>query len=255
MVREFKNEVIRRIACSRRRARTKGMNASLTDEKGRARRAGIGAIMRGQMRNIAPFLTLICLVAFFGFASPSFTTLDNLGNILTQVSVTGIIAVGLTFVILCAEIDLSIASVANATGIVVAYFTAQESYVNIANLPLPGAAAIVLALAACLGAWPRQRARHHPHRHSLLHHDARHDADRRPASRRSSCAARSPTRCPISSRPWARARSAAYPGSWWSPRRFCSSAISCSPTRALAATFTSSAATARRPNIRASTSS
>ena len=48
--------------------------------------------------------------------------------------------------ILCAEIDLSIASIANATGIVVAYFTLQESYVNIANVPLPGWAAILLAL-------------------------------------------------------------------------------------------------------------
>ena len=127
------------------------MSASLSDEKGRARPVGIGAVLRGHMRNIAPFLTLICLIAFFSFASPSFATLDNVGNILTQVSVTGIIAVGLTFVILCAEIDLSIASVANATGIVVAYFTAQESYVNIANLPLPGAVAIALALVACLG--------------------------------------------------------------------------------------------------------
>ena len=53
-------------------------------------------------------------------------------------SVTGIIAVGLTFVILCAEIDLSIASIANVTGIAVAYFTLQESYVNIPNIPLPG---------------------------------------------------------------------------------------------------------------------
>src|SRR6185312_6621648 len=52
--------------------------------------------------------------------------------------------VGLTFVILCAEIDLSIAAIANATGIVVAYFTLQESYVNIANVPLPGCAAIGL---------------------------------------------------------------------------------------------------------------
>jgi len=51
---------------------------------------------------------------------------------------------------LCAEIDLSVASIANATGIVVAYFTAQDSYVNIANLPLPGVVAIVLALLACL---------------------------------------------------------------------------------------------------------
>ena len=109
----------------------------------------IAALLRSQMRNIAPFLTLIFLSAFFAVASPSFATLDNVGNILTQISVTGIIAVGLTFVILCAEIDLSIASIANVTGIAVAYFTQQESYVNIANIPLPGWAAILLALALC----------------------------------------------------------------------------------------------------------
>ena len=109
----------------------------------------IGLILRTQMRNIAPFLTLIFLTVFFAVASPSFATLDNLGNILTQVSVTAIIAVGLTFVILCAEIDLSVASIANVTGIAVAYFTLQESYVNIANVPMPGWAAILLALGLC----------------------------------------------------------------------------------------------------------
>jgi ribose transport system permease protein len=109
----------------------------------------IGALLRTQMRNIAPFLTLIFLTGFFAAASPSFATLDNVGNILTQVSVTGIIAVGLTFVILCAEIDLSIASVANVTGIAVAYFTLQDSYVNIANIAMPGWAAILLALGLC----------------------------------------------------------------------------------------------------------
>jgi ribose transport system permease protein len=103
----------------------------------------------GQLRNLAPFLTLLFLVVFFGVASPSFATLDNLANILTQISVTAIMAVGLTFVILCAEIDLSVANVANATGIIVAFFTLQDASVNIANLPLPGAAAIVLALASC----------------------------------------------------------------------------------------------------------
>ncbi len=113
------------------------------------RARGLASFLRSQMRNIAPFLTLIFLSAFFAFASPSFATLDNLGNILTQVSVTGIIAVGLTFVILCAEIDLSIASIANVTGIAVAYFTLQESYVNIANVPLSGAAAILLAILLC----------------------------------------------------------------------------------------------------------
>jgi ribose transport system permease protein len=109
----------------------------------------IATMLRSQMRNIAPFLTLIFLSGFFAAASPSFATLDNLGNILTQVSVTGIIAVGLTFVILCAEIDLSIAAIANVTGIAVAYFTQQETYVNIANIPMAAWAAILLALALC----------------------------------------------------------------------------------------------------------
>jgi ribose transport system permease protein len=110
--------------------------------------------LRGRLRNIAPFATLIFLVLVFSALSPSFLTLDNFGNILRQISVTAIIATGLTFVILCAEIDLSVASVANAAGILVAYFTLQEAYVNIANVPLPGGFAILLALlgAFALGA-------------------------------------------------------------------------------------------------------
>ena len=93
---------------------TSGESAVAADRK---RPRGLAAMLRSQMRNIAPFLTLICLFGFFAAASPSFATLDNFGNILTQISVTGIIAVGLTFVILCAEIDLSIAAIANVTGI------------------------------------------------------------------------------------------------------------------------------------------
>src|ERR1700744_1620256 len=124
------------------------MASSETVTVGR-KRGGLAPFLRSQMRNIAPFLTLIFLSGFFAAASPSFATLDNIGNILTQVSVTGIIAVGLTFVILCAEIDLSIASIANVTGIAVAYFTTQESYVNIANFPMPGGVAILLALGLC----------------------------------------------------------------------------------------------------------
>src|SRR5450432_1081426 len=123
-----------------------GESVTVADRK---RPRKIAAMLRSQMRNVAPFLTLICLSGFFAAASPSFATLDNLGNILTQVSVTGIIAVGLTFVILCAEIDLSFAAIANATGIAVAYFTSQEAYVNVANIVLPGWAAIAGALVIC----------------------------------------------------------------------------------------------------------
>jgi len=110
--------------------------------------------LRNRLRNIAPFATLLFLVMLFAIASPSFASLDNLANILQQISVTGIMAVGLTFVILCAEIDLSVASIANAAGVILAFLTAQDASVNIANIPLPGGAAIALAIAgsALLGA-------------------------------------------------------------------------------------------------------
>ena len=109
-------------------------------------RGGWGSWVAARLTNIAPLITLVFLIAIFSVLAPSFATVDNFGNILRQVSITAIIATGLTFVILTSEIDLSVASVANAAGIMVAFLTMQESYVNIANLPLPGWAAVLGAL-------------------------------------------------------------------------------------------------------------
>ena len=95
-------------------------------------------VFADKLRTIAPLLTLVALVIFFSSTTTTFATMDNAVNIIRQMSITGIIAVGLTFVILTAEIDLSVAAVANAVGITVAYFTLQPDYVNIANIPLNG---------------------------------------------------------------------------------------------------------------------
>jgi ribose transport system permease protein len=118
--------------------------------EGQAGSGGLRAWLVARLTNIAPFVTLLFLIVIFSAMSPSFATLDNVANIMRQVSITAIIATGLTFVILTAEIDLSVASVANAAGIVIAYFTMQEAYVNIANVPMPGAVAILMGLLACL---------------------------------------------------------------------------------------------------------
>ncbi|WP_255259897.1 ribose ABC transporter permease [Lentibacillus sp. CBA3610] len=50
------------------------------------------------------------MVIFLGFMSDSFFTLDNILNLLRQVSVNALIAFGMTFVILTAGIDLSVGS-------------------------------------------------------------------------------------------------------------------------------------------------
>ncbi len=61
-------------------------------------------------------IALFILIAIVSAINPHFFTLDNLLNILRQTSVNAIIAVGMTFVILIAGIDLSVGSILALTG-------------------------------------------------------------------------------------------------------------------------------------------
>lgn len=56
-------------------------------------------------------LALILLILFFTFTAENFATLANVRNILNQITINTILAVGMTFVILVAGIDLSVGSV------------------------------------------------------------------------------------------------------------------------------------------------
>ncbi len=74
-------------------------------------------------RLIAPLVTLLGLVVFFSLTTDSFFTTRNLWNgILSQYAVVAVAAAGTTFVLLCAEIDLSIAAVSLLIGVLSAYF-------------------------------------------------------------------------------------------------------------------------------------
>lgn len=55
-------------------------------------------------------LALIVLVAIFALLSPDFATLRNLRNVLNQITINTILAIGMTFVILVGGIDLSVGS-------------------------------------------------------------------------------------------------------------------------------------------------
>lgn len=60
---------------------------------------------------IGPFIGLILVCLFFSSLSPYFPTLGNGLNILDQVTVLGIVAIGMTMVIIVGGIDLSVGSV------------------------------------------------------------------------------------------------------------------------------------------------
>ncbi len=68
----------------------------------------------------APLLFLIVLVVIFYGTKPVFLSTQNVFNVMRQVSITGLIAIGMTFVILTAGIDLSVGSLLALAGLVAA---------------------------------------------------------------------------------------------------------------------------------------
>src|SRR6201996_314142 len=74
----------------------------------------------GFLARLAPLIFLIVLMAAFAVGEPRFLTPLNLFNVLRQVSIYGLLAVGMTFVILTAGIDLSIGSLVAFAGLVAA---------------------------------------------------------------------------------------------------------------------------------------
>src|SRR5215203_5095729 len=74
----------------------------------------------GFLARFAPLIFLIVLMAIFAIAEPRFLSSVNLFNVMRQVSIVGLLAIGMTFVILTAGIDLSVGSLLACAGLVAA---------------------------------------------------------------------------------------------------------------------------------------
>ncbi|MDI9481778.1 MAG: ABC transporter permease [Bacillota bacterium] len=62
------------------------------------------------VKQYAIIIVLIALIAVFSILSPAFSTINNAMNIIRQISVMGIVAVGFTFVLIGGGLDLSVGS-------------------------------------------------------------------------------------------------------------------------------------------------
>lgn len=67
-----------------------------------------------------PLMFLLALMVVFTIMNPNFLNPTNLFNVMRQISITGLIALGMTFVILTAGIDLSVGSLVAFSGMVAA---------------------------------------------------------------------------------------------------------------------------------------
>ena len=76
------------------------------------RNPDVSLVPRIQLADFAPLISLATLVMVFSVVAGDFLSLGALSLILKQGAVLAIVATGLTFVLLCAEIDLSVGMVA-----------------------------------------------------------------------------------------------------------------------------------------------
>jgi ribose transport system permease protein len=83
------------------------------------------------------------LGALLSIASPHFLTANNLLNLLDQSVVVGVVAIGMTFVILTGGIDLSVGSVAGLTGVVLG--------LALREMPMGAAVALAIVCGALVG--------------------------------------------------------------------------------------------------------
>lgn len=72
------------------------------------------------VQDFGAFIALVLLVAGISIVSPEFRTLNNFFSLLRQSSINGLIAFGMTFVILTGGIDLSVGSVLALTTVLTA---------------------------------------------------------------------------------------------------------------------------------------
>jgi len=94
--------------------------------------------------NNAALTALVLLMILFSIVSDRFFSTINMINILTQVSVTAIIAFGMTFVITAAQIDLSVGSILALAGMI---FMA----LSVAGVPVFLGVIITMAIGGFIG--------------------------------------------------------------------------------------------------------
>src|SRR5204862_3496715 len=92
-------------------------------ETNRAQPDRIRQLARTLLRGERPYMLYIAfaiLLVIFSLASPWFLSLENFLNIGRQTTLVSIIAVGMTFVIISRQIDLSVGSTLALSGMVAA---------------------------------------------------------------------------------------------------------------------------------------
>lgn len=100
----------------------------------------------GRKPEVGVALVILVLAICIAIGNPNFATSANLFNLLRSIAITGIVAVGMTFVLISGELDLSVGSVVALAGVTA--FTVAAETSSLLAIPvglLTGAAAGLVA--------------------------------------------------------------------------------------------------------------
>jgi D-xylose transport system permease protein len=125
----------------------------------RQRTPGVGDVFRGYIEKVRAgdvgslpvIVGLIAIVAFFYSKNPNYVSPENFNNLIVQMAGVTTIAIGVVFVLLLGEIDLSIGYVSGIGGVIVAELQYPDHRFDITGSSVTshmGIVAIILAVLA-----------------------------------------------------------------------------------------------------------
>ncbi|MBZ7927424.1 ABC transporter permease [Ensifer sp. 2YAB10] len=110
-------------------------------------RSWFSAEQRGTLiQEYGIFLAFLLLAVILSFSNEYFLTPGNISNVLLQTSINGVLAIGMTFVILTRGIDLSVGSVVALAGMVSASFATTSATAGVAGAPYPFFVALAIGI-------------------------------------------------------------------------------------------------------------
>ncbi|WP_454858598.1 sugar ABC transporter permease [Rhizobium binxianense] len=110
-----------------------------------------GEMLTGELRALPVVIALVALWIFFASQNSVFLTPRNVANLLQQSTVVGIMALGLMFVLLVKEIDLSVAAIHGVTSVLSAKLIVE--YGVSPWIALPAAVVVGAAIGSFSARW------------------------------------------------------------------------------------------------------
>ena len=106
--------------------------------------AYVERLKSGELGSLPVIVAMVGITVFFASKTSVFFTATNFNNLIGQVAGTALIAIGVVFVLLLGEIDLSVGFLSGVGGVCIAFFQTQGH-----GYSVPGLVAVLLSLVLC----------------------------------------------------------------------------------------------------------